>query len=175
MLYRLRADVHLEETDLSVARGVERAPEGALQDPRHPKMGWRLYGQDLPPEMPFDWQAHRIRLGIPEAHSELTPDSYILEMGFEQMNGVDFKKGCYVGQEIIARMKHKTQLRKGLRRVSCAKAVALHTPILSKGKEVGFIGAQSGTEALAYLRFDRISDEMTAAGVPVTVIDRAKE
>ena len=93
MLYRLRADVHLEKTDLSVVRGVERAPEGALQDPRHPKMGWRLYGQDLPPEMPFDWQAHRIRLGIPQAPSELTPDSYILEMGFEQMNGVDFKKG----------------------------------------------------------------------------------
>ena len=175
MLYRLRADVHLQETALGIARGVERAPEGALQDPRHPKMGWRLYGQDLPPEMPFDWQAHRIRLGIPEAHSELTPDSYILEMGFEQMNGVDFKKGCYVGQEIIARMKHKTQLRKGLRRVTCAKAVAPHTPILSKGKEVGFIGTQSGTEALAYLRFDRISDEMTAAGVPVTVIDRAEE
>ena len=175
MLYRLRADVHLEKTDLSVVRGVERAPEGALQDPRHPKMGWRLYGQDLPPEMPFDWQAHRIRLGIPQAPSELTPDSYILEMGFEQMNGVDFKKGCYVGQEIIARMKHKTQLRKGLRRITCAKAVALHTPILTKGKEVGFIGAQNGTEALAYLRFDRISDEMTAAGVPVTVIDRAKE
>jgi folate-binding protein YgfZ len=175
MLYRLRADVHFQETALGVARGVERAPEGALQDPRHPKMGWRLYGQDLPPEMPFDWQAHRIRLGIPEAHSELTPDSYILEMGFEQMNGVDFKKGCYVGQEIIARMKHKTQLRKGLRRVTCAEAVATHTPILSKGKEVGFIGTQSGTEALAYLRFDRISDEMTAAGVPVTVIDRAEE
>ena len=175
MLYRLRADVHLEKTDLSVVRGVERAPEGALQDPRHPKMGWRLYGQDLPPEMPFDWQAHRIRLGIPQAPSELTPDSYILEMGFEQMNGVDFKKGCYVGQEIIARMKHKTQLRKGLRSVTCAEAVAPHTPILSKGKEVGFIGAQSGTAALAYLRFDRISDEMTAAGVPVTVVDRAEE
>jgi len=175
MLYRLRADVHLEKTDLSVVRGVERAPEGALQDPRHPKMGWRLYGQDLPPEMPFDWQAHRIRLGIPQAPSELTPDSYILEMGFEQMNGVDFKKGCYVGQEIIARMKHKTQLRKGLRRVTCAETVAPHTTILSKGKEVGFIGAQSGIEALAYLRFDRISDEMTAAGVPVMVLDRSEE
>jgi folate-binding protein YgfZ len=125
--------------------------------------------------MPFDCQAHRIRLGIPQAPSELTPDSYILEMAFEQMNGVDFKKGCYVGQEIIARMKHKTQLRKGLRRVTCAEAVAPHTPILSKGKEVGFIGAQSGTAALAYLRFDRISDEMTAAGVPVTVVDRAEE
>ena len=175
ILYRLRADVLLEKTALSVVRGVERAPEGALQDPRHPKMGWRLYGQDLPPEMPFDWQAHRIRLGIPQAPSELTPDSYILEMGFEQMNGVDFKKGCYVGQEIIARMKHKTQLRKGLCRVTCAEAVAPHTPILSKGKEVGFIGAQSGTEALAYLRLDRISDEMTAAGVPVTVLDHSEE
>ena len=171
MLYRLRADVQLERTDLGIARGVGRAPKGALQDPRHPEMGWRLYGRELPPELPLDWQAHRIRLGIPEAPSELTPDSYILEMGFEQMNGVDFKKGCYVGQEIVARMKHKTELRKGLRRVNCSHAVAHHTPIISKGKEAGFIGAQSGMEALAYLRFDRISDEMTAAGVPVTVLD----
>ena len=55
---------------------------------------------------------------MPETGVELLPDdSYILEMGFERLNGVDFRKGCYVGQEVTARMKHKTELRKGLARV----------------------------------------------------------
>jgi len=58
-----------------------------------------------------------------------------------------------------------------LRRVTCAEAVAPHTPILSKGKEVGFIGAQSGTEALAYLRFDRATGGMEAEGASVKRID----
>ena len=58
------------------------------------------------------------RSGCPRTGVELLPDdSYILEMGFERLNGVDFRKGCYVGQEVTARMKHKTELRKGLVRV----------------------------------------------------------
>ena len=62
--------------------------------------------------------ARRVALGVPETGVELLPDdSYILEMGFERLNGVDFRKGCYVGQEVTARMKHKTELRKGLARV----------------------------------------------------------
>ena len=51
---------------------------------------------------------------VPETGVELTPDTFILEAGFERLNGVDFKKGCYVGQEVTARMKHKTELRKGI-------------------------------------------------------------
>ena len=61
-----------------------------------------------------DWDALRVAHCIPETGIELTPDTFILEAGFERLNGVDFRKGCYVGQEVTARMKHKTELRKGL-------------------------------------------------------------
>ena len=75
------------------------------------------------------WPPARVALGVPETGVELVPDdSYILEMGFERLNGVDFRKGCYVGQEVTARMKHKTELRKGLARVRVegAGAAARH-------------------------------------------------
>ena len=64
-----------------------------------------------------DWDALRVDHKIPEMGRELDAESYILEMGFEGLNGVDFRKGCYVGQEVTARMKHKTELRKGLVRL----------------------------------------------------------
>ena len=76
-------------------------------------------------------------------------------MGFERLNGVDFRKGCYVGQEIVARMKHKTELRKGLARVSLSASVPSGTEITKDGKPVGQVHTVSGTQALAYLRFDR--------------------
>ena len=72
----------------------------------------------MAPLDPAALEARRIALGVPESGVELLPDdSYILEMGFERLNGVDFRKGCYVGQEVTARMKHKTELSKGLARV----------------------------------------------------------
>ena len=112
MMYKLRADVALDWDDRKVAQGDGDIPEGAYADPRHPSLGWRAYGAD---EAALeDWDARRVAALVPEYGSELGPDSYILEMGFERLNGVDFKKGCYVGQEVTARMKHKTELRKGL-------------------------------------------------------------
>ena len=63
----------------------------------------------------IDWDALRVEHLIPESGIELIPDeTYLLEAGFERLHGVDFRKGCYVGQEVTARMKHKTELRKGL-------------------------------------------------------------
>ena len=74
-----------------------------------------------------------------------------------------------MGQEIIARMKHKTKLRKGIARVAIKTPVPLHTPIMSQGKEAGYICSQASGDALAYLRFDRIGDDMTANGVPISL------
>ena len=63
----------------------------------------------------IDWDAIRVAHCIPETGIELIPeDSYILEAGYDRLHGVDHRKGCYVGQEVTARMKHKTTLRKGL-------------------------------------------------------------
>ena len=166
-MYKLRADVTLEPTDLGLARGTGPAPEGAIADPRDPALGWRGYG--LGADDATDWDAIRVEHLVPEAGVELIPnDSFILEMGFERLHGVDFRKGCYVGQEVTARMKHKTELRKGLARVALDGPVPPGTPILTAdGREAGTVFTQSGGRGIAYLRFDRIGQGMSAAGVPV--------
>ena len=81
----------------------------------------------------------------------------------------DFKKGCYVGQEITARMKHKTALRKGIVQVKILGSVDLGTPIIANGKPAGTIYTQSRGRALAYLRFDRIVEQMTANDTKITL------
>ncbi len=167
-MYRLRAAVTLAPTDIPVTRGLGDAPPGALPDPRHPALGWRLYGSAGGTAV-IDWDAIRVAHGIPETGIELTPDTFILEAGFERLHGVDFRKGCYVGQEVTARMKHKTELRKGIVRVRVAGAVPVGTEILTDGKPAGILYTQSGGEGLAYLRHDRIGDTMLAAGAQVSL------
>ncbi len=166
-MYRLRADVVMTATDLPVVRGLGDAPLGALPDPRHPDLGWRFYGAMAAVEV--DWDAIRVRLVIPESGIELIPgESYLLETGFERLHGVDFRKGCYVGQEVTARMKHKTELRKGLVRVTVSAPVAVGTSILSGGKDAGTLYTQSAGKGLAWLRFDR-SEAMTAGAAVLTL------
>ena len=92
----------------------------------------------------------------------MTPDTYILEAGFERLNGVDFRKGCYVGQEIAARMKHKTELKKGLAQVIITGSAPIGSDITANGKPAGTLFTQSGGRALAHLRFDRAGGEMKA-------------
>ena len=153
-MYRLRADVTLSETAIVVSRGTGDAPEGALPDPRHAALGWRHYGQtDISDAT--DWTALQIAHLIPQTGVELTPETYILEANFEALHGVDFKKGCFVGQEIVARMKHKTELKKGLRRVQIDGVAATGDEITSNGKPAGTLYSVSGDQGLAYLRFDR--------------------
>lgn len=160
-MYKLRSDVQIAPTDIVVTRGTGNAPDGAVADPRDPAMGWRGYG--VGQDDGTDWDAVRVAHCIPEAGAELVAnDSYILEMGFERLKGVDFRKGCYVGQEVTARMKHKTELRKGLRRVHVSGDAEPGTPILRDGREVGTLLTRAGDQALAYLRFDRIGPGMTA-------------
>ena len=168
-LYKLRADVQISPSALSVRRGLGAPPEGALADPRHPALGWRLYANDPGPEAPVDWDAIRVAHCIPETGIELTPETYILEAGYERLNGVDFRKGCYVGQEVTARMKHKTELRKGLVTVNISGAAPVGTTIEAEGKPVGTLFTQSGGQAIAHLRFERAKGEMTAAGARVTL------
>jgi folate-binding protein YgfZ len=166
-MYKLRADVSLDETDLKVARGTGQAPNGAVTDPRHDAMGWRLYGQ-TDADDGTDWDTIRVAHCIPETGIELTPDTFILEAGFERLNGVDFRKGCYVGQEVTARMKHKTELRKGLTLVDIQGSAPVGTKIMAGEKEAGTLFTQSGGRAIAYLRFDRAKEPMTAEDATVS-------
>lgn len=160
-MYRLRSRVVLEATGMTVARGTGPAPDGAIADPRHPALGWRLYGATGDDGTDFD--AIRVEHVIPEALVELIPnETFILEAGFERLHGVDFRKGCYVGQEVTARMKHKTELRKGLVRLRIDGEAPAGTPINAEGREVGTLFTQSGGRALAHVRFDRIGPDMQA-------------
>ena len=166
-MYRLRADVRIEPLDMPINCGVGPTPEGAYADPRDSKgkMGWRQYG--ITPSGAYEWTALRVKHLIPETGIELTQDTYILEAGFERLNGVDFKKGCYVGQEVTARMKHKTELRKGLAHVKIDQNVPIGTQIRADGKDVGTIFSQSTGRAIAFLRFDRVRPQMQAGGANV--------
>ncbi len=169
-MYRLRADVQIAPADLHVQRGLGLPPAGALPDPRHPALGWRAYGDEGGPAA-IDWDAIRVAHLIPETGVELIPDdNYILEAGFERLHGVDFRKGCYVGQEVTARMKHKTELRKGLARVAISGSAPVGTEILSDGKPAGTLFTQSGGEAIAYLRFDRAEGALTAGSASLQLL-----
>ena len=166
-MYRLRADVQIAETDIVVSRGTGPAPGGALPDPRDPALGWRFYGtSDVSDDT--DWDALRVAHLVPETGTDLTPETYILEAGFERLHGVDFRKGCFVGQEIVARMKHKTTLRKGLARVSVAGTAQPGDEIASGDRPAGTVHSVAGDRAIAYLRFDRITDLHTT-GARLTV------
>ena len=167
-MYKLRADVTIEDSGLHLQRGTGPAPDGALPDPRHPELGWRRYSPEPESDDGTDWDAIRVAHCIPETGIELTPDSYILESGFEALNGVDFKKGCYVGQEVTARMKHKTELRKGLRRVTVEGEAPVGTQITSGGKPAGVLYTQHGGRGIAYLRFDRAGEDMVAGDAKVS-------
>lgn len=166
-MYRLRAEVTIAEAGLNLQRGTGPAPAGALPDPRHPELGWRAYSTAPASDDGTDWDAIRVAHCIPASGIELTPDTFILETGFDTLNGVDFRKGCYVGQEVTARMRHKTELRKGLRRVEIEGTAEIGTPIMRAEKPVGTLLTQSGRHALAYLRFDRVGDKMRAGSATI--------
>ncbi len=179
-MYCMRRDARVTgEAGLGVALvwggpGPEGAPGGELvvPDPRAAALGWRIYAADpaaalaatgaaLADRAAYD--ALRIAQLVPASGIELVPDeTYILEAGFEALNGVDFRKGCYVGQEVTARMRHKTVLKKRLVQVRVEGDAAPGTPVTAGGKPAGTLFTQAGGQALAHLRLDRAAGPLEA-------------
>ena len=192
-LYKLRRKVTLADEPRGAALiwggDAPQAPDGALivPDPRDPALGWRLYATDPGAALaalgaaPVDRAAHdalRVACAVPESGVELIPDdTYILEAVFERLNGVDFRKGCYVGQEVTARMRHKTTLRKGLVRVAVeGEAPPPGAPLVTEdGKEAGTLHTVVGGAGLANLRFDRANGPLTAGRAIVRASDIGAE
>src|SRR5690606_19006397 len=169
-MYRLRAEVRIAPAPVQVSRGLGPAPGGALADPRHPALGWRLYAAEPGGAPAIDWDTIRVEHCIPETGIELIPDeSYILEAGFERLHGVDFRKGCYVGQEVTARMKHKTELRKGLVTVAVEGTAPVGAEILSEGRPAGTLFTQARGKGIAFLRFDRAAGELRAGEARIRI------
>jgi folate-binding protein YgfZ len=184
-LYRLRAKVELAELDgwqgyaLFGSGEPPAVTDGAVlfADPRLAALGWRLWlPADSTPPLPVAdasaYDAHRIGLGVPDGVRDIEIDKgLLLENHFEALNGVDFRKGCYIGQELTARTKYRGLLKKQLYKVTGgAELPASGTPITANGQEVGQLRSVSGSSGLALLRLDATSQELDAAGVALTAI-----
>lgn len=178
-MYKLRADVAVDATlpdpvhalfgdgAVCAARAIEGAD--AFADPRFPALGARIVGEaggdalrraGIAEAARADYDAIRIAHGIPDGRRDLVPEkSLLLENGFDELNGVDFEKGCYVGQEVTARMKHRNLVRKRLVPVRIDGAAPdPGTPVYRDSTQVGEIRSSAGGLALALLRIDAIED-----------------
>jgi tRNA-modifying protein YgfZ len=184
--YKLRAKVSVE--NLSDTLGVLAAWEGDLAvkpdltfaDPRNAALGWRilvpaelkqkvadLIGADLVDSSAYD--AHRIASGVPRGGLDfIYGDAFPHETNMDRLHGVDFEKGCYVGQEVVSRMQHRGTARtRTLRIVLEDFSPEPGTAILAGEKQVGTIGSTAGQSGLALIRVDRVADAL-AAGTPLT-------
>jgi folate-binding protein YgfZ len=180
--YRLRAQVEIAEApEVGVAAawgGAPNIPEGAIAfaDPRLPEMGTRIL---LPASVDVaslgcaeaqeaDYHAMRIRLGVPEGGRDYAfDDTFPHEALFDQLNGVDFKKGCFVGQEVVARMQHRGTTRKRVVPVEGDAPLKTGVEVEAEALPIGQIGSVDGVHGLALLRLDR-AETAAAQGKPLT-------
>ena len=175
--YRLRAKVEITpQPDLSVAciwgdTGTTTAGV-AFTDPRLPALGQRTIAPrgelSATNATLADYHLHRISLGVPDS-ADLPPDTmFALDAGFEELNGVSFTKGCYVGQEVTARMKHRATARRRMLIVEGDGPLpAPGTPLIAQSADIGSLATAQGARGLALVRLDRLADAETAR-VPVT-------
>jgi folate-binding protein YgfZ len=184
--YKLRAKVAIE--NLSNSLGVLAAwdghpavtPDLAFTDPRSPVLGWRvlvpealvqevtdLIGAELVDSAAYE--AHRIASGVPRGGLDfIYGDAFPHETNMDRLHGVDFEKGCYVGQEVVSRMQHRGTARTRTVRIVLENfSPEPGTTIFAGDKPVGTLGSTAGQNGLALIRTDRVADAL-AAGVPLT-------
>jgi folate-binding protein YgfZ len=175
--YKLRAKVAV--ADVSADHAVAafwggEAPtveDGVIYaDPRDARLGWRAIlprtsAGAIGSEHGDEYEGLRIAVGAPKGGLDFAyADAFPHDANFDLLHGVDFGKGCYVGQEVVSRMKHRGTARKRVARVKLAgPAPAPGTPVMDGELAVGALGSSSGREALALLRLDR-AEEAVAAG-----------
>jgi folate-binding protein YgfZ len=184
--YKLRAKVEIE--NLSDSIGVlavwdgepSPKPDLAFADPRRDGLGWRIL---VPEELaqktadligaetvdPSVYEEHRVAAGVPRGGLDfMYGDAFPHETNMDRLRGVDFDKGCYVGQEVVSRMQHRGTARTRTVRVVLEDfSPEPGTVILAGDKSVGTMGSTAGRNGLALIRVDRAADAV-AAGTPLT-------
>lgn len=178
-MYKLRADVTISDASdryiVWVAWGADatgRAPQDCIvfRDPRHAAMGARIVAPRAAGDAPSvdqngergsagAYHAHRTALGVPEGGKDYEfGDAYPHEADFDLFSGVSFTKGCYVGQEVVSRMQHKTVVRKRVVRIIAEGALNPGSDITVKGIVIGRTGSVDGRSGLALIRLDRYAE-----------------
>jgi len=184
--YRLRAKIDVE--NLSDSLGVLAAwdgeaalkPDLTFTDPRNSQLGLRIF---VPAELAQKaagligaelvdasaYEAHRIAVGVPRGGLDfMYGDAFPHETNMDRLSGVDFDKGCYVGQEVVSRMQHRGTARtRTVRLLLDGPAPEVGSAIVAGEKSVGTMGSAADGHALALMRIDR-AGEALEAGTPLT-------
>jgi folate-binding protein YgfZ len=177
--YKLRARVAIEDVsaDWRIGTGWGAEPafagvEGAyvFPDPRLAALGWRAFipavaaqSADLAGAMGASeaYEAHRIALAAPEGGKDYSfGDIFPHDACFDLLNGVDFKKGCFVGQEVVSRMQHRGTARTRVLIVEAASPLTAGVPIDADGFPIGKIGSAAGRRGIALVRLDRAASAL---------------
>jgi folate-binding protein YgfZ len=172
--FKLRARVVLRDASadwrVHAAWGEGVPPEGlAARDPRLAEAGWRVLSPGLLPSAAnaADYAAHRLRLGLPDGSRDMEADkSVLLEGGFDELNGISWTKGCYMGQELTARTRYRGLLKRRLIPVAIdGPAPERGTPIVATdGAEAGEMRSSHGAQGLALLRLEWLDKGPLLAG-----------
>jgi len=185
--YKLRAKLIIE--DLSETLGVLAVWDGEARteyglcypDPRLPALGARIM---IPPHLAAEtaadlgadlvdataYEAHRIALGIPRGGLDFVyGEAFPHEADMDQLNGIDFAKGCYVGQEVVSRIEHRGSARTRVVPIAYEGfAPEAGAQVMAGDKSVGALGSTVGGRGLAMLRLDRVADAMSTGQPLVT-------
>lgn len=178
-MYKLRARIEVRNLSgtletlafLDAARPAVEAVALA-RDPRAETLGWRALaekGKIAAQGAPTDYEARRIRAGVPMGGVDFDyGDAFPHEADMDLFAGVDFRKGCYVGQEVVSRTKHRNLARKRVTPYRArGGAPAPGQPIRAGDLEIGVTGSALGEEGLALIRLDRLADARAKGDAPV--------
>ncbi len=170
--YRLRSKVAIRpREDLLIYAAWDGEPvleTLAAPDPRLPEAGWRILSTTpLVETAGFeDWDRHRLALGLPDGSRDLEAEKTILlEAGFDELNGVSWSKGCYMGQELTARTRYRGLIKRRLVPVVIeGELPAPGRPVLRDGTEVGTMRSGRDGVGLAVLRLDALNEILVCDG-----------
>jgi hypothetical protein len=161
-IYKLRAAVTITpRADMEV--GVSNDPISmplAYRDPRSPEIGWRCFAKEGTLEEESGYHSARIGAGLADTDRDLGSGEFFPhEANLDQFGGVDFEKGCYVGQEVVSRMEHRGTARSRIVPVSgLGNLPAKGTSIEAGGKQIGTMLSSESSNGLAILRLDRLAE-----------------
>jgi len=162
LMYRLRSNVEILDGSekYHVISSDEKQNGISFADPRHPDMGYRGIILDTLKETTTNYHALRIKLGIAEGSNDYIKDKSTIHEGhFEDLHGVDFEKGCYVGQEVIARMKYRGKIKKQMFPATLSgPAPEFGTEITDENdNKIGDIRSHANGVAIALFRTDKMT------------------
>ena len=181
-MYKLRAKMDLEDVSKQFDVYALWNGEGEIgvEDPRLETLGRRLLAEKGALELEgngVDYNAHRLRLSIPDSQWDFESESVFgHDANMDRLNGIDFKKGCFVGQEVVSRMHRKTEVRKRMGTVKLGGQAAAGDDLKAGKRSVGKILHIHGNIAMALLRLDRIKeadDPIVINGKPAEIMTPA--